>query len=146
MDSRANLAQTLLDNQATAVLWLDVGLRLGYLNPAAETLLQLDARKVLGSPVRACLPEAGEFVAALSRAAERRETFTQRELKLPRGPAEARSSVTVDCTATPWRKGEGETPLLVELAAAGPASAHQPRRRPHRPARRQPGAGTQLGT
>jgi len=25
MDSRANLAQTLLDNQATAVLWLDVG-------------------------------------------------------------------------------------------------------------------------
>ena len=55
MDSRANLAQTLLDNQATAVLWLEVGLRLGYLNPAAETLLQLDARKVLGSAVGACL-------------------------------------------------------------------------------------------
>ncbi len=116
MDSRANLAQTLLDNQATAVLWLDVGLRLAYLNPAAETLLQLDARKVLGSPVGACLPEAGEFVAALSRAAERRETFTQRELKLALGPADSRSTVTVDCTATPVAEGEGETPLLVELA------------------------------
>ena len=116
MDSRANLAQTLLDNQATAVLWLDVGLRLAYLNPAAETLLQLDARKVLGNPMGACLPEAGEFVAALSRAAERRETFTQRELKLPLGPAESRNSVTVDCTATPVADGEGETPLLVELA------------------------------
>lgn len=116
MDFRANLAQTLLDNQTTAIVWLDVGLLLGYLNPAAETLLQLDARKVLGKPVDACLPEAVEFVAALSRAAERRETFTQRELRLPVGPADSRIAITVDCTATPVAEGEGETPLLVELA------------------------------
>lgn len=115
MDSRANIAQTLLDNQATAVVWLDVGLRFAYLNPAAETLLQLDAHKVLGSPVGTCLPEAGEFVAALRRTAERRETFTQRELKLSLGSADSRSTVTVDCTATPVAEGEGETPLLVEL-------------------------------
>jgi len=105
--------QTILENQSTAVLWLDGALRLTYLNPAAETLLKLDARQVLGGPIQECLPEAREFAAALQRAAESRETFTQRELRLPLAE---RESVTVDCTATPVREHEGETPLLVELA------------------------------
>lgn len=105
--------QTILENQTTAVLWLDGELRLTYLNPAAETLLRLDARQVLGSPIQDCLPEAQEFATALRRAAASRETFTQRELKL--GLAD-RDSVTVDCTATPVREHEGDTPLLVELA------------------------------
>src|SRR5215475_6773504 len=105
--------QTILENQTTAVLWLDGGLNLSYLNPAAETLLKLDARQVLGGPIGACLPEAREFAAALERAAQTRETFTQRELKLPLG---SQDSITVDCTATPVAEREGETPLLVELA------------------------------
>ena len=105
--------QTILENQTTAVLWLDGKLYLTYLNPAAETLLKLDARQVLGGPIQECLPEAEEFAAALRRAAASRETFTQRELKLPLAE---RESVTVDCTATPVQEDEGETPLLVELA------------------------------
>ena len=105
--------QTILENQTTAVLWLDGELRLSYLNPAAETLLKLDARQVLGSPIEACLPGASEFATALHRAAETRETFTQRELKLTLAEGD---SVTVDCTATPVAEREGETPLLVELA------------------------------
>jgi len=105
--------QTILENQTTAVLWLDGALNLIYLNPAAETLLKLDARQVLGGPIGACLPAATEFAAALARAAETRETFTQRELKLPLG---TQDSITVDCTATPVAEREGETPLLVELA------------------------------
>jgi two-component system, NtrC family, nitrogen regulation sensor histidine kinase GlnL len=105
--------QVILENQTTAVLWLDGELRLSYLNPAAETLLKLDARQVLGGSIEAWLPEASEFVLALRRAAETRETFTQRELKLLLG---TQDSVTVDCTATPVAEREGETPLLVELA------------------------------
>ena len=105
--------QTLLENQTTAVLWLDGALRLTYLNPSAETLLKLDARQVLGNPIAECLPEAHEFAAALARAAMTRETFTQRELKLLLAD---RDSITVDCTATPVAEGETETPLLVELA------------------------------
>ena len=105
--------QTILENQTTAVLWLDGGLNLGYLNPAAETLLKLDARQVLGGPIQICLPEAREFAAALARAVESRETFTQRELRLP---LSEQDSITVDCTATPVAEREGETPLLVELA------------------------------
>ncbi len=105
--------QSILENQTTAILCLDGVLRLTYLNPAAETLLRLDARKVLGRPIAECLPEAGEFALALARAAGSRETFTQRELRLPLAD---RDVVTVDCTATPVAEGEGETPLLVELA------------------------------
>jgi len=115
MTSRpAGLAlQTILENQTTAILWLDGRLNLSYLNPAAETLLKLDARQVLGGPIAAFLPEAREFAAAMARAAATRETFTQRELRLPLA---GQGSITVDCTATPVAEGEGETPLLVELA------------------------------
>src|SRR5690242_13787723 len=105
--------QTILENQTTAVLWLDGALNLSYLNPAAETLLKLDAHQVLGGPIGACLPEAAEFAAALARAAATGETFTQRELKLPLG---TQDSITVDCTATPVAEREGEAPLLVELS------------------------------
>jgi two-component system nitrogen regulation sensor histidine kinase GlnL len=106
--------QGILENQSTAVLWLDSGLRLAYLNPAAEILLKLDGRQALGSTVSECLPRATEFALALARAAQRRETFTQRELKLPLAGAQA-ASITVDCTATPVAEHDGATPLLVEL-------------------------------
>ena len=105
--------QGILENQSTAVLWLDGALRLSYLNPAAEILLKLDGRQALGSSVGECLPQAAEFAQALARAALRRETFTQRELKLPLvGDA---APITVDCTATPVAERDGDTPLLVEL-------------------------------
>src|SRR5579859_5705642 len=65
--------QTILENQTTAVLWLDGALCLTYLNPSAETLLKLDARQVVGDPIQDCLPEAREFAAALQRAAGSRE-------------------------------------------------------------------------
>ena len=107
--------QGILENQSTAVLWLDGSLRLAYLNPAAETLLKLDGRQALGNAITDCLPHAREFAAALARAAERRETFTQRELKLPLADVEDAASITVDCTATPVAERDGDTPLLVEL-------------------------------
>jgi two-component system nitrogen regulation sensor histidine kinase GlnL len=105
----------ILENQATALLWLDDGLKLRYLNPAAETLLELDAHQVLGQPLSLWLPQAQEFAAALERAAVEQQPFTQRELKLPLGPAGAPHIVTVDCTATPVAERENAAPLLVEL-------------------------------
>ncbi|HEV2110461.1 MAG TPA: nitrogen regulation protein NR(II) [Gammaproteobacteria bacterium] len=107
--------QGILENQSTAVLWLDAGLLLSYLNPAAETLLKLDGHQALGKPIADCLPEAREFALALARASESRETFTQRELKLPLAGPEGVQSITVDCTATPVAERDGDTPLLVEL-------------------------------
>ena len=107
--------KAIVENQTTAILWLDGGLKLRYLNPAAETLLKLDARQVLGQPIESCLPEAREFAAALHRSGETRETFTQRELRLNLGIPEDPEQITVDCTATPVAEREGDVPLLVEL-------------------------------
>jgi two-component system, NtrC family, nitrogen regulation sensor histidine kinase GlnL len=107
--------QGILESQSTAILWLDGALCLVYLNPAAETLLRLDGRQALGKAIGECLPEAREFAAALARAAERREIFTQRELRLLLSHAEDLEPITVDCTATPVAERDGETPLLVEL-------------------------------
>ncbi len=114
MKPRPPSAQGILENQSTGILWLDAALRLAYLNPAAETLLGLDGHQALGKTIAECLPEAREFAAALARAAERRETFTQRELKLPLA-AGGSQAVTVDCTATPVAERDGDAPLLVEL-------------------------------
>ncbi len=107
--------QGILENQSTAVLWLDGALHLAYLNPAAETLLKLDGRQALGKPITECLPHAREFAAALARAVAQRETFTQRELKLLLDGLEDAGGITVDCTATPVAERDGDTPLLVEL-------------------------------
>ena len=114
MESRPPSAQSILENQSTGILWLDAALRLAYLNPAAETLLRLDGHQALGKTIAECLPEAREFAAALARAAEQRETFTQRELKLSLA-ADGVQAITVDCTATPVAERDGDTPLLVEL-------------------------------
>ena len=111
MDPKS-LPSSILENQTTALLWLDAGLHLLYLNPAAETLLKLDGRQTLGAPVGSSLSGSPELLSALTRAAERREAYTQRELRLSLEGGEA---VTVDCTVTPVAERDGEAPLLVEL-------------------------------
>lgn len=111
MDSKV-LLSSILESQTTALLWLDASLCVIYLNPAAETLLKLDGKQALGSPIGQCLPGARELLSALSRAAERREAYTQRELKLD---LEAGEGATVDCTVTPVAERDGGAPLLVEL-------------------------------
>lgn len=112
-----NLLPVIIENQATALLWLDPGLTLRYLNPAAETLLELDATQVIGQPLGDWLPHALDFAEALRRAAVEHQPFTQRELQLPLGPPEAPRSVTVDCTATPVAERDDIAPLLVELVS-----------------------------
>jgi len=107
------LYRAILENQLTALLWVGARQELHYLNPAAETLLQLDARRVLGRPLALILPAAAEFTTALMRASTEFIAFTQRELRLTVG--EDGAAVTVDCTATPVAERAPPAPLLVEL-------------------------------
>ncbi len=105
-----------LENQSTGLLWLDKTCRICYLNPAAETLLDLDGRRCIGQPLTSSLPETAAFMDILRRVIADREIVTQRELCLPVGSAEARHVVTADCTITPIVERQGEVSLLVELA------------------------------
>ncbi|MGA9855438.1 MAG: nitrogen regulation protein NR(II) [Gammaproteobacteria bacterium] len=111
-----NLPSLLLENQTTAVLWLDEDCCLCYLNPAAETLLDLDGKRCIGHSLASSLPETAEFLAILQRVLMDREILTQRELCLRIGSASNLRSVTADCTVTPMVEKEGEISLLVELA------------------------------
>ncbi|HET7921372.1 MAG TPA: nitrogen regulation protein NR(II) [Gammaproteobacteria bacterium] len=106
------LRNSLLENQTTALLWLDTGLIVRYLNPAAETLLGLDTRQVLGAELLAVLPEAGELRELLLRAQHSGETCTRRELNL----GTASHSLTVDLTVTPVTESGRAPELLVEMA------------------------------
>ncbi|HVA56164.1 MAG TPA: nitrogen regulation protein NR(II) [Gammaproteobacteria bacterium] len=106
---------SLLESQATGLLWLDEACRLCYLNPAAETLLDLNGRRCTGQPLASSLPGASVFMVILRRVIADREIVTQRELCLEVGPTNARHVVTADCTVTPIVEREGDIRLLVEL-------------------------------
>ncbi|MDE2346278.1 MAG: PAS domain-containing protein [Gammaproteobacteria bacterium] len=105
----------ILENQSTGILWLDADFRLEYLNPAAETLLDLDGKRFLGQPLTGSLSQNQEFTAMLQRVLTGQETVTQRELGLQVGPLNARRTVTVDCTVIPLVERAAPTRLLVEL-------------------------------
>lgn len=105
-------AKAVFDNLTTGVLLLDAELRLLAMNPAAEELLDVSAKQVLGESVERLLPETEVFVAALGRARTRGAPLTEREMRLSL-PGE--SIITVDCSVTPMPEGDGAARLLVEL-------------------------------
>ena len=103
---------TLLDNQATAVVCLDAGLRVVHLNPAAEQLFAVSARHCGQAPLERLLPQLRTQLARLRRALDDGAAYTERELRLdtPGGVPH-----TVDCTATPFESGSGQPHLLLEF-------------------------------
>ncbi len=107
------LFKRILENSNIAVLLFDGALRLLYLNPAAEMLLALSARRAQGMAAEGLFAQAETFVAGLRGALSDNHPFTERELVLHL-PFE--HAVTVDCTVTPLADPEQGEALLVELA------------------------------
>jgi two-component system nitrogen regulation sensor histidine kinase GlnL len=107
-----DLTRRLLENLNTAVLLFDQGLRLSYLNPAAEVLLAASARQASGVSLKELLGSNQELVDSFQRALESNHPFTERDvvLSLPSGYA-----ITVDCTVTPLNEPSRKTELLVEV-------------------------------
>lgn len=110
-----DFSTVILENQSTGLLWLDADFRLEYLNPSAETLLELDGKRSLGQPLTESLSQSQVFIDMLQRVFLGQETVTQRELGLQVGPPNARRTVTVDCTVIPLVEKAAPTRLLVEL-------------------------------
>src|SRR5574337_1220342 len=108
-------SSVLLEHMSTGLLWLDQSLHPRYFNPAAETLLDLDGRTGKSQGIGESLPGNAEFLAALERARHTGETVTQRELVLTVGAANARHTLTVDCTVSVLAERDVGQDLLVEL-------------------------------
>jgi two-component system nitrogen regulation sensor histidine kinase GlnL len=109
---QASQLQRILDNLNTAVLALDGELRLTWLNAAAEMMLEVSARQLVGQPFARLLIPDNPLLETLRLALDNGQPYTARGLRLD---SAAGKSVTVDCTVSPFIDSAGDTELIVEL-------------------------------
>lgn len=105
------LHHLLLDSLSTAVILLDDGLEICYLNPAAENLLAISAMRLQGMQVSQLFDDADGCISSLQEALETNHPFTQRQASLT---LMDHNQITVDLTATPLQPGVTKQ-LLVEM-------------------------------
>lgn len=100
----------LLEALSTAVVLLNDSLQLKYLNPAAESLFAVSRKQVLGLYWPQVMHADPALIERLGDTDSGRplEPFTERELELQTVYGQR---MTVDCTATPYGKGD----LLLEI-------------------------------
>ncbi len=107
-----DLQRRILDNLNSAILMFDHGLRLSYLNPAAERLLAGSARQLLGHKAGELFLNAGPIEQMLTAALDSDDSVTRRELELELMHS---NRATVDVTVTPVLEGTAGSEVLVEL-------------------------------
>lgn len=102
----------MLENLSTAVLLLDGQLKLEYLNPAAEMLLKISLKRVLGVPLTEVFRDDPEIQASLWQSLLTGHPFTERErpVNLVHG-----GEVTLDITVSICSEPGIPRRLLVEM-------------------------------
>jgi two-component system nitrogen regulation sensor histidine kinase GlnL len=101
----------ILNDLNTAILSLDHELRLCFINPAAESLLELSAKRALGHTIAELIPTAGSVEAILYDTLQTGQQYTQRRAHIHLASG---SQITVDFTVSP--SSEDNWPrLLIEL-------------------------------
>lgn len=111
---QASLAQHILENITTAVLWFDKELLLQAINPATETLLEVSAKQICGTHVSLLLPESNPLYEALQQVMDKHYHMIERGIRLVLASTHC---ITVDCYITPIysHSHEGIENILVEL-------------------------------
>jgi two-component system, NtrC family, nitrogen regulation sensor histidine kinase GlnL len=99
-----------LDLLATAAVALDDGLRVIYLNPAAETLFALNRRSVSGQPFDELFSDGQRFGEKLAQALADTRGFVDQDLILTRA---AHEPLHLNCVVTPVEVGTAA--LLIEF-------------------------------
>jgi len=87
-----------LDALATAVVFLDRNLAVRYANPAAENLLKISSKNIVGHRLQDVFPDHASLSAAIQYAAEHNCSYTQHDLTLTTVSLE---KLEVSCTVTP---------------------------------------------
>lgn len=107
-----HLHTRILDNLKTAILLVEPDLRVSYLNPAAEALLETSGSRAMGEPVMQLFTEPGDTAAGLREAIRGGSAFTKREtvLTLPNS-----QQITVDYAVTPILEVGNRVSLVLEL-------------------------------
>jgi two-component system nitrogen regulation sensor histidine kinase GlnL len=99
-----------LDLLTTAVIVLDRKLHVRFVNSAAEQLLSISRRTVVGHSVVDIFPEASGLIASLEQALVDLRGFVDPDLLLA---AHGQSPQNFNCTVTPIDSGEAQ--LLIEM-------------------------------
>ena len=101
-----------VDALATAVVLLDGAQVVRYINPAAENLLAISAKNIVGMSLERVFAEPGLLVAAVNYAVDNNCSHTQHELALSTA---GRTRLEVSCTVTPVEIA-GVEGFLIELS------------------------------
>lgn len=112
MATRPSLIPTgeeILERLSTAVVLLERDRSVGYLNAAAEGLLQISARQAIGVALAQLVPSFVTLERAIGLALERQGRYKEREHRLVVGSSTR--AVTVNCAITPLAHGR----ILLEL-------------------------------
>ena len=103
--------QLILENLSTSVLLLDSDLQLKYINPAAESLLDVSANRVMGTTISNVIRETEDSIQSLKNAVAFNNPFSKRRTKIT---LTNEKTITVDYTVTPIISST-ETTLLMEI-------------------------------
>lgn len=101
----------ILDNLKTAIVLIKKDLSISYINDAAEALLEISGRKIIGESIHSLFSEQDQED-SLFQAIEHTGTFTKRETKLQ---LMNRQIITVDCAVTPVYEGNKIISMIMEL-------------------------------
>jgi two-component system nitrogen regulation sensor histidine kinase GlnL len=105
------VAQQILDNMTTAVLWFDDQFKLFALNSSAETLLEISVKQAQGLPIQQILAHEKLTPDTLSQVVSKHYSLVERGLRLHFLGAR---TIAVDCIVTPVFEANQQH-LLVEL-------------------------------
>lgn len=104
--------QRVIENLHTSVLLLDDQLRVRYVNPAAEMLFAISARRIVGARVEDLIGDP-ELIGTLTKVLSSGHPFTEREFSLVRGEGKR---MTLDITVIPLSDPDHPRELLVEMS------------------------------
>ncbi len=104
-----------LDLLATAVVVVDAGLTVRYMNPSAENLFEMSSKNVAGQRLKELFTETAVLEAAIEHARTRNCSYTEHDLELG---VNGRSRLHLSCTVTPVDLPRGDShgeELLLEF-------------------------------
>ena len=105
-------SQCILENLTTAVLWFDPQLRLQFMNPAAENLLEISAKQMKRTKIDIIFPRTHLCQQTLRQVLQKRFSMIERGIRLP---LMSGRKITVDCSIIPIDDEKYHDHILVEL-------------------------------
>ena len=108
VDISPNVTENMLNNLCTAVISVDHGLKVCFINQSAESLLDISANKSVGISIEELVTSFSPYVAICYDAIQSGQPYTQRMAQFSLSNGE---DITVDFTVSPI--SECEWPRLI---------------------------------